>query len=149
MVEIPAASEKPPDNNHKPIAGGGLSCKVLLVDDESVVGETLSEMLSEEGCQVTMLDNALDALKTFNQHGCDIVLTDLSMPGINGLELARKIKSLRQDVPVIMITGWQQSEQEREKHNGYIDGFIEKPFNIKQIREEFKRVLKPNGNKPN
>jgi len=147
MVEIPAAEEKPENNNHKQMSLGELNCRVIVVDDESVVGETLAEMLSEEGCEVTMLNNALDALKNFNQKGCDIVLTDLSMPGVNGLELARRIKALREDVPVILITGWQQSEQEREKHNGYIDGFIQKPFNIKQIRNEFKRVLKPNGKK--
>ncbi|UCF64573.1 MAG: hybrid sensor histidine kinase/response regulator, partial [bacterium] len=145
MVEIPAATEKPENNNHQKINLGELNCRVLLVDDETVVGETLAEMLGEEGCEVTMMNNALDALKSFNQKGCDIVLTDLSMPGVNGLELARRIKALREDIPVVMITGWQQSQQEREKHNGYIDGFIEKPFNLKQIRDEFKRVLKPNG----
>jgi DNA-binding NtrC family response regulator len=117
------------------------------VDDENAVGETLAEMLKEEGCDVTMMTNALDALKNFNKNACDIVLTDLSMPGVNGLELAKKIKALRHETPVIMITGWQKSEQDIEKHNGYIDGFIEKPFNIKQIREEFKKVLKPNGDK--
>ncbi|MCK5452978.1 MAG: response regulator [Calditrichia bacterium] len=146
MVEIPAANDKPVENNHKKSVLGDLTCKVLLVDDESAVGETLAEMLKEEGCDVTMMTNALDALKSFNQNACDIVLTDLSMPGVNGLELAKRIKALRQEVPIIMITGWQKSEQDIEKHNGYIDGFIEKPFNLKQIREEFKKVLKPNGN---
>jgi nitrogen-specific signal transduction histidine kinase/ActR/RegA family two-component response regulator len=145
MVEIPAANDKPIESNYQKSVLGDLSCKVLLVDDENAVGETLAEMLKEEGCDVTMMNNALDALKNFNHNACDIVLTDLSMPGVNGLELARKIKALRQEVPVIMITGWQKSEKDIEKHNGYIDGFIEKPFNIKQIREEFKKVLKPNG----
>jgi signal transduction histidine kinase len=141
MVELPAAEGKP-TNNLKKDEYSKLNCRVLLVDDENAVGETLADMLREEGCQVETATNADEALDKFKSSPCELLLTDLSMPGLNGLELAKKIKEIKKDLPVIMITGWNQMDTEAQKVNGYIDGFIEKPFNIKQIRQAFQKVLK-------
>jgi signal transduction histidine kinase/CheY-like chemotaxis protein len=143
MVEFPAAEGKP-ENNRKPDSIGDLNCRVLLVDDENAVGDTLADMLREEGCQVNTCRNASEALEKFKSSPCDLVLTDLSMPGLNGMDLAKKVKEIRKNIPVIMITGWHQSDAEVQKVNGYIDGFIEKPFNIKQIRRAFQKVLNLN-----
>lgn len=145
MVELPAVKEKPEEDQSGFKYRDSISCKVLLVDDENVVGETLAEMLREEGCDVTMVSDANQALLSFKDTPSDVVLTDLSMPGINGFELAKRVKKLKKDVPVILITGWNQNDQNVIKPNGIIDGIIEKPFNIKQIREAFFKILKRNG----
>ena len=92
-----------------------------------------------------IVSDANQALLSFKDTPSDVVLTDLSMPGINGFELAKRVKKLKKDVPVILITGWNQNDQNVIKPNGIIDGFIEKPFNIKQIREAFFKILKRNG----
>jgi DNA-binding response OmpR family regulator len=64
------------------------------------------------------------------------------MPGLNGLELAKRVKASKKDLPVILISGWDQQHNDVVKANGCIDGYIEKPFNMKQIRDEFRRVMR-------
>jgi len=143
MVELPAASSKPVKNQSRITLDQSMDYRILLVDDEKTVGETLAEMLKEEGCEVQLSSNPLEAAKIVLNWPCDIVLTDLSMPGLNGLELAKRVKAIRKAIPVILISGWDQQHKDVVKANGCIDGYIEKPFNMKQIRDEFKRVMKP------
>ena len=145
MVELPAVKEEPAKKEEKSGVSGDIACHVLLVDDENVVRETLGEMLEDEGCQVTMAANTEEAFNKFQEIECDVVLTDLSMPGSNGLELARRIKSVRQDVPVVLITGWNQVDRHIFEQGDLIAGIIEKPFNMKQIKKQFTLVLKRNG----
>jgi CheY-like chemotaxis protein len=143
MVQLPAAGEKPDNRKSNDSQNDKFKYKVLLVDDENAVGDTLAEMLRGEGCEVIMVNNPKEALVNFIKNDCDVVLTDLSMPDINGYELARKIKSMRKDIPVILITGWDQKSQ--DVNQDIIDGVIQKPFNIDQIRQEFNKVLENNG----
>lgn len=121
-----------------------LDYKVLLVEDRGEVRETLAEMLEEEGCEVVTAATASEALLKFQKYRCDVVLADLSMPNVNGLELARKLKGLDPAIPVFIITGWNQVDDAVLNANGDIDGIIKKPFNIEEIRQEFIQVV---GNK--
>ena len=143
MVELPAVTGKPVKNQSRITLDHSMDYRILLVDDEKTVGETLAEMLKEEGCEVQLHSNPLEVAQVVMNWPCDIVLTDLSMPGLNGVELAKRLKAIKKDIPVILISGWDQQHKDVVKANGCIDGFIEKPFNMKQIRDEFKRVLKP------
>jgi signal transduction histidine kinase/CheY-like chemotaxis protein len=145
LVELPTVKEEPVKKEDKPGISEDIACHVLLVDDENEVRETLGEMLEDEGCQVTMAGNTEEAYNKFQEIGCDVVLTDLSMPGANGLELAKRIKSVRQDVPVVLITGWNQVDRHIFEQGDLIAGIIEKPFNMKQIKKQFTAVLKRNG----
>lgn len=145
MIELPAADEEPVSAPPQSPPSEDFVCKVLLVDDENAVGETLAEMLREEGYEVITVNDAREAVMKFVKSDCDLVLTDLSMPGINGYELAKRIKSLKKNVPVILITGWNQERDNIKDKNEIIDGLIEKPFNLNQIKQEFRKVLKGNG----
>ncbi len=145
MIELPAQHKKPISQKVNSQSYDNFSCKVLLVDDEDVVGETLAEMLRGEGCEVVTINDAKDAVMKFVKSNCDLVLTDLSMPGINGYELAKRIKSVKKDIPIILITGWNQEHQNVDQKNEIFDGVIEKPFNLTQIKDEFHKVLKKNS----
>ncbi|GAB4339844.1 MAG: hypothetical protein Kow0037_25310 [Calditrichia bacterium] len=145
MLELPASDLKKglePSKNE--FAGQG-ELKLLLVDDESVVRETLAEMLEDDGFEVTMARNAEDAVLKFKKYQCDVVLTDLSMPGINGYELARRIKEIDSSVPVFLITGWNQLDRKFMESNKVIDGIVEKPFNIERIRSQIEKFMHKNG----
>jgi signal transduction histidine kinase/CheY-like chemotaxis protein len=145
MVELPAVDKDMKSEEKSSEVFDKIGCRVLLVDDENVVRETLTEMLEDEGCEVIIARNAKEGIARFQEFGCDVVLTDLSMPGANGYELAKQIKSIQKDVPIILITGWNQVNQTILKSKSFIDGIIEKPLNINHIKEEFTRLLKPNG----
>ncbi len=145
MIELPAVKGKSVSPPAARTSGNGILFKVLLVDDEGVVRETLAEMLEDEGCEVTMASDAEDALLKFQKYQCDLVLTDLSMPGLNGYELAKRIKSIDKAVPVFLITGWNQLDRKFMESNNMISGIIEKPFNMEEIRKQFYRVMNGNG----
>ncbi len=145
MIELPAVKEDGLLSSESRTVVTDFMYKVLLVDDEGVVRETLAEMLEDEGCEVTMATSAEDAILKFQKYQCDVVLTDLSMPGLNGYELARRVKSLDANIPVFLITGWNQLDRKFMESNKVIDGVIEKPFQMDQIRKQITKVMSKNG----
>jgi CheY-like chemotaxis protein len=79
---------------------------ILFVDDHEVLARLSCEILEMQGYKAVSAYNAADALEKFEQQNFDILVTDFRMEGMNGLELARKIRSKRPDVPVIIVTGY-------------------------------------------
>ncbi len=151
MLEFPVANKNvlPFTAKKEIVSSGDKFYKVLLVDDEGIVRETLAEMLEEEGFEVSMASNAEEALLKFQKVRPDAVFTDLSMPGLNGVELARRIKQMDPHTPVLIVTGWNQLDDHMVKSNQYVDGIIQKPFEAARIRKELDRILasKPYSNR--
>jgi CheY-like chemotaxis protein len=104
--------------------------RVLVVDDELPVRELLGNMLDHLGHSWEAACNAAEALAKIESTEFDLVLTDLNMPGMNGVELAREIKKRKQETPVILITGSQLQNLSPD-----IDRVLFKPFSAQQLRE--------------
>ena len=79
---------------------------ILFVDDHEVLARLSCEILEMQGYRAVSAYNAADALQKFEQENFDILVTDFRMEGMNGLELARRIRAKRPDVPVIIVTGY-------------------------------------------
>ena len=79
---------------------------ILFVDDHEVLARLSCEILEMQGYRAVSAYNASDALEKFDQENFDILVTDFRMEGMNGLELARKVRAKRPDVPVIIVTGY-------------------------------------------
>ncbi|WP_159441279.1 PAS domain-containing protein [Desulfopila aestuarii] len=94
---------------HGPESRG--SERIMLIDDEEVVGKVHERMLSKLGYRVTLFNSSLEAVKTFrdNPKCCDLVVTDMTMPNMTGAELAREMLSLRPDLPIIVVTGYSEA----------------------------------------
>ena len=80
--------------------------RVLIVDDQPGMVETLADILKDRGCMVTLASDGYQAVKQVDQHPVDLVLMDVVMPGMNGLDTYRAIKHLRPQTPVVMMTGY-------------------------------------------
>ena len=80
--------------------------RVLLIDDQPDVRESVSDMLKALGHNVSVAADGRTALQLVQNGTFDVVLTDLRMPGMDGLDLAKRIRTLRPDVPVVLLTGW-------------------------------------------
>ena len=80
--------------------------KILVVDDEKIVRESLFHWFEDEGYSVDTAENALDALKQFDKGKYDLILLDMKMPGMSGLELLSKLKEIDKDTVVILITAF-------------------------------------------
>ena len=78
--------------------------KILIVDDEEVLRNLANEILSEEGYQVSLAGSGEEALGYFNRDSFDLVIADLKMPGMDGMELLKKIKEKDPDAQVILLT---------------------------------------------
>ena len=79
--------------------------KILLVDDEPVILETYSALLSEKGFSVVTASSGREALETFSRNSFDLVITDLAMPDGDGFKLLEEIKEISPHTPVIVFTG--------------------------------------------
>jgi len=97
---------------------------ILLVDDEPSVLFVLNAVLQEEGFAVECASDGLSALEIFREKKCDLLVTDFSMPGMNGEELAKEIKATFPDFPIILITGYCKPGINLE----LFDFVLDKPF---------------------
>jgi DNA-binding NtrC family response regulator len=82
-----------------------LEKKILLVDDENIILETYSSLLSEKGFSVVTASSGREALETFSRGSFDLVITDLAMPDGDGFKLLEEIKERSPNTPVIVFTG--------------------------------------------
>ena len=78
---------------------------ILIIDDEKAIRKTLGEILSYEGYKIEDAENGDEGLKKLKEKSYDVVLCDIKMPKVDGLEFLEKAKEINPDVPIIMISG--------------------------------------------
>jgi len=117
--------------------------RILLVDDEEELAHAGKQMLEHLGYRVCTMTNSLDALVLFRQqpHHFDLVITDYTMPGMTGADLARAMMKLRPDVPIIIMTGFNERITEHQTREMGIRAFVMKAFTIRDFAETVRRVL--------
>lgn len=120
---------------------------ILLIDDEEMLVELGQTMLQRLGYHVTTRRNSLDALATFqNQPDTfDLVITDQTMPGMTGVDLARRILQIRPHMPIILCTGFSSVVDEDMARAAGINGFAYKPLAKKDIGQLIRKVLDGNN----
>lgn len=113
---------------------------ILVVDDDDVIRDTLCELLSANySCQTA--NTAEEALAKLGAQGFDVVLTDISMPGLNGRELLEKVVELYPGTPVIIISGHSDQEQAKSLMSRGAFDFLLKPFRLEMVEESVKRAI--------
>ena len=120
-----------------------MSEKILIVDDEPDMLKLLSMILREKTpYEVTTTNNPLEALELAKKGNFDLVISDLKMPGLDGLELIEAVKKVDLDIPIIIITayGTVESAMEAIQKGGF--DFITKPFKKEQIIFTVDKALK-------
>jgi DNA-binding NtrC family response regulator len=120
-----------------------MSEKILIVDDEPDMLKLLSMTIQRKTpYQVTTTNNPVEALELVKGCGFDLIISDLKMPGLDGIELLDAVKRLDPDTPVIMMTayGTIESASEAMEKGGF--DFITKPFRIEQILFTIDRAMK-------
>jgi len=115
--------------------------KILVVDDDEQMCEDISEMLSREGYTVSHVGSGEEALDRIKSEDFDVILTDLIMPGIDGMEVLRQSKRLKPAARVIMITGFGTIENAVEAMKEGASDYISKPFKINEVQATVKRAL--------
>ena len=107
------------------------SSKILVVDDDKSVRGFLELFLKTKGfTDVQSTENAEEAIKVIEKEDIKLILLDVMLPGMNGIEALRKIKSIKKDVRVIMITGYPDEEKAKEAIKEGVYDYIIKPFDL-------------------
>ena len=105
----------------------------ITVDDERVIREILAEFLSLEGFSVNTVEDGEKALTELRLHPYDLLITDLKMPGVDGLAVIREARRLKADIPVIIITGFSTEASAIEAVNLGVSGYLTKPFRVPRV----------------
>ncbi len=118
---------------------------ILFVDDEEVLAKIGKKILEKLGHEVIIFTYSVDALKVFCQtpYKFDMVITDYNMPHMNGGQLAIKIKEIRKNLPVILVTGCRDFTKDNLTEWG-IDGLIAKPYQQEVIIDLVQHLLTSN-----
>ncbi len=114
--------------------------KILLVDDESDYIEALSERMCLRDIEVLTASNGLEALELVEREDFDVVVLDMMMPGIDGLETLKRMLQLDENLQVIMLTGHATVQNGVEAMKLGAKDFLEKPVNIEKLLEMIKEA---------
>jgi len=127
---------------------------ILLIDDEKVLLETVSDDLKESGYEVTTAISGEEGLRSFKMLQHDLVIIDLKMEHMDGLEVSQKIKALNPTTPIMILTGYGSMETAIEALHLDLDDYVLKPVNRDDLFEKIQNCLKkknslqPNSPKP-
>jgi signal transduction histidine kinase/ActR/RegA family two-component response regulator len=136
-VTLPLAAESEADD---PVAQDGdqlvslAGLRVLVVDDEADARELLHRLLAEHDCEVTLASSAAEALAMLAQGPCDVLLTDIGMPGIDGYDLMRRVRAGRYGQPrAIAVTAFARAEDRDRAIAAGFDAHLAKPVNAARL----------------
>ncbi len=116
--------------------------KILVVDDQFGIRILLNEVLQKEGYDTYQAANGLQALEVLKDHVPDLVLLDMKIPGMDGIEILKRMKVLQPDIKVIIMTAYGELDMIQEAMDlGAITHFA-KPFDIDDIRKAVAKHLK-------
>ncbi len=118
--------------------------RILIVEDNTHMANLLSDILDIFEFRGIQAKDGEEALKHLKSQDFDMVITDIKMPKLNGVELLKSIKGSCPDLPVIVITAYEKPSTQKEIYDAKADGFLAKPFTVKQIEELLKKVLNYN-----
>lgn len=113
--------------------------KILVVDDEESIQLLYREELEDEGYKVTSAMNGEDALRLFRENTPDLVVLDINMPGIDGIEVLRQMKQDKPGVPVILSSAYPEYKQDLASWAS--DDYIVKSFNMDELKASIRRLL--------
>ena len=116
--------------------------RIMIIDDEKIVGDMAKMSLEREGYHVETFLNGETALARLHEDRFDVVVTDLKMKGIDGMEVLKTVKTLYPGTKVIMITAFANLDTAIEALRGDVHDFFPKPVKIKELKASIQRALK-------
>lgn len=126
---------------------------LLIVDDEAMIRNLLEKILSKEGYKILTAKDGLEALEVMESSKVDIVISDMKMPRMNGLELLKRIKKERPDIGVVIMTGYGDTYTVKDALLLGADEYITKPFKSYEmlmiVERTYWRILAGTNVEPN
>ncbi len=108
--------------------------KILIVEDDEAMRSLLKDILDAEGLVAEAVSNGSDALQKVMDQPFDLIITDIQMPGLTGLDILPVIRKLQPEAPVIVITAFGSKEVHRRSFEKGATGYLEKPIHINKLK---------------
>ncbi len=118
-----------------------MSRKILIVDDNPNMSSLLSEMLEVFDYESVRAADGIEAIEKVEENDISMVITDMRMPKMSGLDLLQKIKAKKPQLPVVVISGYALDEEGSNLLSNLADGFLNKPFKMADIERLLKQVV--------
>ncbi len=115
--------------------------KILVVDDDPVVGKSFNRVLSGKGYVVVTAHDGPEALKHLAEGDFDVVFTDIRMPGMDGIEVAERVKAKRPWTPVVIVTGYGSEDNEERAKAAGVAAFLRKPLSPEMIEGSARKAV--------
>jgi PAS domain S-box-containing protein len=117
--------------------------RILFVDDEAMLAELGQELIESLGYTITATTDSHDALELFraDPNGFDLIITDMTMPGLTGLEVSQEFMAIRSDIPIILCTGFCEQINEKQAKERGIRDFIMKPYGLSSLSITIRKAL--------
>jgi len=116
--------------------------RILVVDDEEHVRVLFSRILQKEGYEVDCASSGTEAIEKMAQNSFDLVLTDLKMDGIDGLDLVKKGKTVNHELPFILISGYGTAQTAASAAKEGADIFLMKPIDMSELKLAVRKALR-------
>lgn len=114
---------------------------ILIVDDELLIRDLLYDFFTNQGWEITTAENGVKALEILEHRSVDLLLTDLKMPGLDGMELTNRVKEEYPSLPVVIMTGFPSIDTAIQALRHKVEDYIIKPFNINQLFKTVERSI--------
>jgi DNA-binding response OmpR family regulator len=123
---------------------GEKRAKILVVDDEAALGDFLEQVLTADGYSVRRATDGRQALTVARAENPDLILMDIMMPNLNGIEACRQLRAqpATRDIPILMLTGYNTRDRLEESIIAGADDFLGKPVDLVELRVRVRAMLK-------
>ncbi|MEO5609999.1 MAG: response regulator transcription factor [Ornithinibacter sp.] len=116
--------------------------RILLVEDDATVRDAVAAYLTRAGHAVDAVEDGQRAIERFAAEPADLVLLDLMLPGMGGFEVARRLRTMRRDLPLIMVTARGQEHERVQGLQHGADDYVTKPFSLRELELRVRSLLR-------
>lgn len=117
------------------------SMNILLIDDDEWIRDAMRVFFETEGCRITTLETAEEALEMIHRQDYDIIICDYKLPGLNGLTLLKEVRQVQTHALTILITAYKTDDLVSEAKKIGVHAFIAKPFNSETIEVSLSQLI--------
>ena len=123
--------------------------QILLIEDEQRIAELIKRGLEEQDFNVTIAYDGQMGKKLAIANHYDLIITDIILPKINGIDLCKEIRNVKPDIPIIMLTALGTTDDKVEGFDAGADDYLVKPFDLRELHVRLRALLKRNNSKTN